>query len=157
MVVLKRTDSNDKDFHQLVEELDKDLAIRDGNEHAFFAQFNKIDTIKYVVIAYDSETPVGCGAIKEYSNDTMEVKRMYVPLERRGKGIASLVLRELERWAKELNFKKCTLETGKKQPEAIQLYRKNNYHIIPNYGQYTNVESSVCFEKSILETKIEQD
>jgi len=149
MIVLKRTNSDHKDFHKLVEELDKDLAIRDGEDHFFYAQFNKINAIKYVVIAYDSDKPVGCGAVKEYSDNTMEVKRMFVPLERRGQGIASLVLRELELWTKELNFKNCILETGKKQPEAIKLYTKNDYHIIPNYGQYTNVENSVCFEKEL--------
>ena len=149
MIVLKRTNSDHKDFHKLVEELDKDLAIRDGEDHFFYAQFNKINAIKYVVIAYDSDKPVGCGAVIEYSDNTMEVKRMFVPLERRGQGIASLVLRELELWTKELNFKNCILETGKKQPEAIKLYTKNDYHIIPNYGQYTNVENSVCFEKEL--------
>ena len=149
MIVLKRTNSDHKDFQKLVEELDKDLAIRDGEDHSFYAQFNKINVIKYVVIAYDSDKPVGCGAIKEYSDNTMEVKRMFVPLERRGQGVASLVLRELELWTKELNFKSCILETGKKQPEAIKLYTKNHYHIIPNYGQYTDDENSVCFEKEL--------
>lgn len=153
MIILKRTNSDDKDFQKLVEELDKDLAIRDGEDHSFFAQFNNIIAIKYVVIAYDIDKPVGCGAIKEYSDNTMEVKRMFVPLERRGQGIASLVLRELELWTKELNFKYCILETGKKQPEAIKLYMKNDYHIIPNYGQYKDVESSVCFEKCLLESE----
>ena len=149
MITLKRTNSDDKDFQQLVEELDKDLAIRDGEDHSFFAQFNKINAIKYVVIAYENGKAVGCGAIKEYSENTMEVKRMFVRLECRGRGIASLMLQELEQWTKELNFKNCILETGKKQPEAIKLYLKNNYHIIPNYGQYADVESSVCFEKEI--------
>ena len=147
MIVLKRATSDQKDFEQLVEELDKDLAIRDGKDHSFYAQFNKINMIKYVVIAYDANEAVGCGAIKQYSDNTMEVKRMFVPLKNRGQGIASLVLRELELWTKELNFKKCILETGKKQPEAIRLYTKNEYHIIPNYGQYIDVENSVCFEK----------
>jgi putative acetyltransferase len=90
---------------------------------------------------------VGCGAIKEYEENVMEVKRMFVPLEKRGKGIASIVLGELESWAKELGYQKCILETGKKQPEAIRLYQKNNYATIKNYGQYADVVSSVCFEK----------
>lgn len=142
-----RTNSNNADFQDLVRELDKDLAIRDGDEHTFFAQFNKIAAIKYVVLVYENEQPVACGAIKEYDENAMEVKRMFVPLEKRGKGIASIVLNELENWAKELGYQKCVLETGKKQPEAIRLYQKNNYILIPNYGQYANVESSVCFEK----------
>lgn len=134
-------------FPRPVKELDKDLRIRDGEDHAFFAQFNKIDAIKYVVVAYQNEKPVACGAIKPYDGQTMEVKRMFVPLELRGQGIASLVLQELEKWSKELGFAKCILETGEKQPEAIRLYTKNAYQIIPNFGQYTDVESSVCFEK----------
>jgi len=149
MIALKRTNSDDKDFQLLVKELDQDLAIRDGKDHSFFAQFNKINAIKYVVIAYENSKAIGCGAVKEYSENTMEVKRMFVRLESRGRGIASLMLQELEQWTKELNFKNCILETGKKQPEAIKLYLKNNYHIIPNYGQYADVESSVCFEKEI--------
>lgn len=150
MIVLKRTNSDHKDFQKLIEKLDKDLAIRDGKDHSFYAQFNKIDMIKHVVIAYDYDIPVGCGAIKEYSDNTMEVKRMFVSPERRGQGVASLVLKELELWTKELNFKKCILETGKKQPEAIKLYTKNQYQIIPNYGQYKDVENSVCFEKELV-------
>jgi putative acetyltransferase len=147
MYKIKRTDSDDSDFQKLVVELDKDLAIRDGEDHAFFAQFNKIAAIKHVVVAYEAGDAVGCGAIKEYEENVMEVKRMFVPLEKRGKGIASIVLGELESWAKELGYQKCILETGKKQPEAIHLYQKNNYTTIKNYGQYADVVSSVCFEK----------
>lgn len=155
MFNLKRTNSDDLDFQKLVVELDKDLAIRDGEDHSFFAQFNKIASIKYVVVAYQNSEAVGCGAIKEYESDIndlkiMEIKRMFVPLEKRGNGIASLVLKELEKWAKELGYKKCILETGLKQPEAIALYKKNNYIQIPNYGQYAGVENSVCFEKDLI-------
>lgn len=150
MYNIKRTDSADPDFQMLVIDLDKDLAIRDGEDHSFFAQFNKITMIKHVVIAYENDKAVGCGAIKEYAPDTMEVKRMFVLPEKRGKGIASLVLNELERWAKELGYKKCILETGLKQPEAISLYKKNRYSMIKNYGQYAEVESSVCFEKHLV-------
>lgn len=147
MLTLTRTNSENSDFQTLVRELDKDLAIRDGDDHAFFHQFNKIDSIRYVVVAFENNMPVGCGAIKEYEPGVMEVKRMYVKPEKRGQGIASQVLKELEIWAKELGYGKCILETGEKQPEAIALYQKNKYQRIPNYGQYAGVESSWCFEK----------
>ena len=150
MITCKRTNSDDKDFQELVRALDIDLKIRDGEDHSFYAQFNKIDKIKYAVVAYDQGIPVGCGAIKEYAQDTMEVKRMYVPLHKRGRGIASVILKELETWCLELNYKKCILETGQRQTEAIELYKKNNYKIIPNFGQYANVENSVCFEKYLI-------
>lgn len=149
MLRIIRTNSNNKDFIELVKYLDADLALRDGIEHSFYAQYNKINKIKYTVVAYENDKPVACGAIKEYSPNTIEVKRMYTMPECRGKGIATKVLTELEKWASELSYEKCILETGKKQPEAIRLYKKNGYKIIPNYGQYVGVENSLCFGKEI--------
>ena len=145
---LIRTDSNNPDFAELVKQLDADLAIRDGDDHAFYDQFNKLDAIKHTVVAYnEANRAVGCGAIKQFETGTMEVKRIFVPLEERGKGIAGEILKELEIWAKELGNDKCILETGIKQPEAISLYKKSGYRFIDNYGQYAGVENSVCFEK----------
>jgi len=149
MITLLRTNSEHKDFIELVRLLDADLAKRDGDEHAFFAQYNKINMIKNVVVVLDDNMPISCGAIKEYDPETMEVKRMYTSPDYRGKGIASIVLAELEKWASELGYNKCILETGIRQPEAIRLYEKNNYQLIPNYGQYAEVESSRCFEKVV--------
>jgi len=148
-MITKRINSDDKDFQELVTELDRELEMRDGDEHPFYSQFNKTDKIKQVIIAYDQDIAVGCGALKEYSNDTMEVKRIFVRLNKRGLGIASKILNELENWSKELGYRKCILETGKKQPEAIQLYKKNQYQLIPNYGPYEDVENSVCFVKEL--------
>ncbi|HTB31063.1 MAG TPA: GNAT family N-acetyltransferase [Bacteroidia bacterium] len=147
MITCIRTNTEDFDFQILVKELDEELSILDGKDHSFYSQYNKIDAIKYIIVAYDNDTPVGCGAIKEYAPDTMEIKRMYVVPHKRGKGIASIILNELENWAQELNYKKCVLETGKRQPDAIALYTKNGYTPIPNYGQYEGVENSVCFGK----------
>jgi len=149
MITIQRTNSENHDFIELVKLLDADLAKRDGEDHSFYAQFNTIDKIKYVVVAYENEKPLGCGAIKEYGANTMEIKRMYVSPESRKKGIATKILSELEHWANELSYRKCILETGKKQPEAIGLYKKNGYKLIPNYGQYAEVENSLCFEKEI--------
>lgn len=148
-IKLKRTDSLDTEFVSLVKLLDAELAIRDGNDHAFYHQFNKIDMIRQAVVAYENEKPVSIGAIKELTSDVMEVKRMFTLPDQRGKGIAVRVLNELEQWAKELGYKKCMLETGKKQREAIALYQKSGYRIIPNYGQYSGIENSVCFEKLV--------
>jgi len=144
-----RTSSTNPHFISLVKLLDKELAIRDGDDHAFYDQFNKIDKIKYVVLIYENDQAVSCGAIKEYDTETMEVKRMYTTEESRGQGHASLILKELEAWTKELGYKKCILETGINQHEALGLYKKNDYNLIPNYGQYTDVDTSLCFEKKV--------
>ena len=149
MIKLIRTTSEHPDFISLVRLLDADLARRDGDEHSFYAQYNTIAVLKYVVVAYESAKAIGCGAIKEQTPGTMEVKRMYVLPENRNGGVATLVLTELEQWANELGYEKCVLETGKRQPEAIALYKKNGYEIIPNYGQYIGIDNSVCFEKAL--------
>lgn len=146
---LIRTNADNADFKELVVLLDKDLAIRDGDEHNFYAQFNKVDAIKEVVVAFQNNAPVGCGAVKPFSETSAEVKRMFVHPENRKQGIAARILAELENWAAELGFSACVLETGKKQPEAIALYQKAGYHITPNYGQYIGVDNSVCMLKTL--------
>ncbi len=148
MLTIKRTTSNDADFQQLVAHLDKYLSIMDGDEHAFYAQYNKIDSLKNAVVCYEDETAIGCGAFKEFKYKTVEIKRMFVQPEFRGKGIAGLILKELENWAAEQNYTEAVLETGKKQTDALHLYQKSGYVLIPNYGQYENVENSVCMKKA---------
>ena len=147
MLQIIRTDATNNDFMQLVSLLDKELAVRDGEDYAFYAQYNQVDTIRHVVVAYLHDTPVGCGAFKPYAPGVAEVKRMFVQPAVRGQGIASQVLRALEAWAKELDYNELILETGQAQPEAIGLYVKSGYVVIPNYGQYEQVENSVCFKK----------
>lgn len=147
MINLIRTNSENRDFINLITELDKNLHEINGEEQLIFNQFNKIDMIKHVVIAYENSLPIGCGAIKHYSENTMEVKRMFVSKEFRGRGIASQVLNNLTDWAKEMGYKKCILETGIKQIDAITLYKKNSFKVINNYGEYENIKNSICFEK----------
>ena len=130
--------------------LDADLKVRDGIDHSFYAQYNKIDMIRNAIVCYENNKPVGCGAFKAYDDKTVELKRMFVHPDVRGKGIGKLILHELEKWAAELNYTHCILETGKKQPEAIRLYESSGYGRISNFGQYANVDNSVCMKKAIL-------
>jgi putative acetyltransferase len=153
MLKIIRTDAADSDFQELISLLDQELRIRDGAEHGFYAQFNKSDTIRFVVLAYLDETAVGCGAFKEFDGNRIEIKRMYVRENRRGRGVAGRILEELEKWAVEEGFGAAVLETGRKQPEAIGLYRKCGYEPIPNYGQYAGVENSVCLQKNLTGKK----
>ena len=149
MIKIIRTNSDDPDFKELVKELDEYLAVCDGEEHNFYDQFNKLDRIKHVVLLYKQNNPVACGAIKEYSDGIMEIKRMFVLPGERNKGYASKILRILELWAAELGYKKCILETGTRQMEAIGLYKRNNYKRINKYSPYENMENSLCFEKTL--------
>ena len=150
MTVLKRTDATNVDFRKLVKELDISLGIYYKEETSFYEVLNTIDDIKHAVVAYDDKNNlIGCGGIKAFSKSQVEIKRMYVVPTFRGKGIATLILHELEEWSTELNFEKCILETLKEKAYAISFYKKNNYSVIPNFGEYAKAENSVCFEKSI--------
>lgn len=144
-----RTTSENPDFQNLVKQLDAYLAMMDGDEHAFYNQYNKIDMLKNCIVIFDNDEAVACGAIKELDSKSTEVKRMFTLPEKRGKGLASAILKELEVWSKELGYEKTVLETGKRQIEAVALYQKCGYKIIPNYGQYIGIENSVCFEKDL--------
>ncbi len=146
---ITRTNSENIDFIKLVKKLDAYLKITDGDEHDFYNQYNNIDVLKNVVVIYVNDVAVGCGAIKRFNESSMEVKRMFVSIENRGQGIAKKIVLELEVWAKELGYKSCVLETGKRQIEAVNFYHKCNYKVIPNYGQYKAMDNSICFEKQL--------
>ncbi|WP_317172579.1 GNAT family N-acetyltransferase [Flavobacterium muglaense] len=147
MIQIVRTTPDNPDFIALIALLDQDIKIKDGDEHAFYAQFNKSDSIKNAIVIYDDQIAVGCGAFKKYESDIAEIKRMYVNPETRGKGIATKVLKELEIWAQEEHYNSCILETGYKFTAAIGLYKKNGYAVIQNYGQYKDAADSICFQK----------
>ncbi|WP_396600448.1 GNAT family N-acetyltransferase [Algibacter sp. R77976] len=150
MIKVIRTNSENKDFVFLVKSLNDYLKIIDGEEHEFYNQYNNIDVLKHVAVAYKNETPIGCGAFKAIDDYSVEVKRMFTKPNLRGQGVASKILTELENWSKELAFKTCVLETGKRQKEAVSFYKKMNYKITPNYGQYKNIANSVCFKKELI-------
>lgn len=149
MLELIRTNSKNSDFHYLNTLLDEELTIRDGEEHAFFDQYNKIDLIDHVVLAFGEAKVLGCGAFKKYDTHTAEIKRMFVLPQGRGKKVATTILSELEDWARELGYKKCILETGATFKDALGLYQKQGYKVMPNYGQYVGVKSSICFYKTL--------
>lgn len=146
---IKRTTKADPHFQELVQLLDAELAKRDGEENLFYAQFNGITELKHAIVLYLEDQPIGCGAFKPFDEQSVEVKRMYVRENARGKGIAGQVLSALETWAKELGYRQAVLETGKRQPEAIRLYQKNEYQRIENYGPYAGMENSLCFAKDL--------
>jgi GNAT superfamily N-acetyltransferase len=146
---LRRTSSDDKDFHMLVERLDKDLLERYNELQLYYRQFNKIENNPTVLLAYINDEAAGCGCFKPFDDASVEIKRMYVADEHRGKGIGEAILKELEKWAAESGYSFTVLETGNNQPEAIHLYQKLGYKIIPNYGQYADMKTSICMKKEL--------
>lgn len=146
-IQLQRTDSTNAEFQALVKLLDAELKTVDGDLNSFYHQFNGIASLKEVVLLYVDGRAVACGAIKAFADDRAEIKRMYVKEAARGKGLAGMVLKELEEWAQELGFKALVLETGQGQKAAIALYKKHHYQRIPNFPPYDGVSNSYCYQK----------
>jgi putative acetyltransferase len=149
MLVLIRTDSAHQDFRTLIGLLDQHLNERHGTLQTVYDKFNVVQSIGTVVVAKVDNQPAGCGCFKPFDKDTVEIKRMFVKSEHRGRGIGARILIELENWAAGLGFSRSILETSKKLPEAINLYKKNGYSQIENFGQYACMEMSVCFAKNL--------
>ncbi|MEI7487084.1 MAG: GNAT family N-acetyltransferase [Chryseobacterium sp.] len=148
-MTITKTDSSNVDFQNLVKLLDADLAIRNGEDHAFYDQFNKIDMIKNCIVIYVYNNPAACGAFKKFEDDTVEIKTMYTHPNFRKRGLAGTIVKELESWAKEIGYKKAVLESSLEQNEALSVYEKSGYLRIPNYGQYIGIDKSVCYEKTL--------
>ncbi|WP_449276810.1 GNAT family N-acetyltransferase [Leucobacter sp. GX24907] len=67
------------------------------------------------------------GAFMPYDETTAEVKRVWTRLDARGRGLARVVLTELEHRAAELGYGRIYLTTGPRQPEARALYLRHGY------------------------------
>lgn len=144
-----RTNSDSRDFRKLVNALDEDLYRRNGEAQIQYRQYNQIDMIKHAIVVYVDLKPVGCGCFKRFDDETVEMKRMFVLPEMRGKHLAAKLLQELEKWAMEEGFTKAVLETGRKQVEAQHLYERAGYFLTENYGQYLGMEESICYRKEL--------
>jgi len=148
-ITIKRTEANDPDFPFLVAQLTRELQDKYGDQQLIYDTYKQISNLDTVVIAYVNDVPSGCGCFKKADYKTAEVKRMFVKPGERRLGIASSILNELEIWAKEEGFSNVILETASQQLEAIAFYKKKGYEIIPNYGPYWGMETSVCFGKKL--------
>ncbi len=107
----------------------------------------------FVISSSESGESIAGGALKHVNQDTVEIKRMFVEKEFRGLGISKQILFKLETIAESDNYKRIILETGSSQPEALSLYRKNNYKEIKCFGRHSVDPESKCFEKFITKLK----
>lgn len=150
MFCTKRLDSTHPDFLALVPLLDAELRQRYGDMQDQYAPHNQLPQPISVVIGYEGDEAIACGAFKTFAADaTVEIKRMYVQPARRGRGYSRQILRELEGWAAEQGYHTAVLETAIRQPEAIGLYRSMGYADTEKYGPYRDLPESICMRKEL--------
>ena len=143
------TDRTNEDFLSLVRLLDAELDEANRKTHQLCNPYNQVDTVLAVVLVLVAGVSVACGACREFDADTLELKRIFVKKEYRGKGISKRIIAVLESIAKVRGYSATILETGRHLHAAMALYTKSNYKIIPNYGPYKDIESSVCMRKDL--------
>jgi len=154
---LERVPVTHPDALRLIEEVQQEYVVRYGGPDV-----SPIDASEFVgvrgvfLVGYDGEVPVATGAWRRRppvdgveTEPVAEVKRMYVAAAYRRRGLARLVLGELERTAREAGVATLVLETGTAQPEALALYADSGYRRIPGFGHYQDSPLSRCFAKDL--------
>ncbi len=147
------TNGDNSDFIALCHCLDEFLNELVGGEEnrTAYLPYNKLDDIHDVIVVYDGNTPVGCAGFKKFNDKYAEVKRVFIKKEYRGLGISRKLMSLLEREGKKKGFAYFILESGEPLVSAMALYRKIGYKVIPNYGQYKDMPSSICMKKNLYD------
>jgi len=147
--IIKRTNGADPDFQLLITHLDHELWNELKEDQATYDQYNKVPDIGTAVVIYVNGKPVASGCFKRYSDDMVEIKRMFVEKEFRGRGFSTVMLKELEEWAIQSGYQYAILETSIHFKAARGLYSGAGYKVIANYDQYAGLEESVCMKKEL--------
>jgi putative acetyltransferase len=152
------TNGQNSEFARLCVLLDESLDKLAGHiiDRSQYIQYNTLEKIHDVVMVYDGSLPVACAGLRHYSEGVAEVKRVFVREEYRGSGISKVMMALIEKTAAEKGYRTLILETGAPLVRAISLYKKLDYQIIDNYGQYKDMIHSICMKKNLTqETKEE--
>ncbi|MNH92926.1 putative N-acetyltransferase YsnE [compost metagenome] len=150
--LIRQVSPPDENLAALIRKLDEYLLTKYPPEEIFKVDFSDPSIQKgYFAVAYEDETPVGCGGFLPYPEEGYaELKRFFVDPVYRNNGIARRLLTHLEEEAGTRGFRTLRLETGEPQVEAVNFYKKHGYMVIERYGEYVDCESSLCMEKQIV-------
>jgi GNAT superfamily N-acetyltransferase len=138
--------------NELISALNAELSARypeDGANHFRLEPDEVAPGRGAFLVAYVAGEAVGCGAVRRLDGDIAEIKRMYVRPTTRGRGVGGALLAALEAEAHGLGIRRLVLETGARQPEALALYRRAGFVVIPAFGEYVDSPLSVCMGKDL--------
>lgn len=100
------------------------------------------------LVARDGNGPLGCVAMVD-CGDYAEVKRLFVPPEGRGRGLARHLMAELETRARAAGKRWVRLETGDALVAAVALYQSLGYRVRGPFGGYAEHPASLFMEKAL--------
>lgn len=140
------TDGNNEEFHQFyLETEDYYSSIVGGKKNREgFIPYNLSESISDVLLAYMDGVAVGCAGLKKYNDSDVEIKRVWVEPDYRGRHIATELMGRIEDKAREMGFKRAVLQTRPIMEDAVGLYEKRGYELIGNYPPYDKLEGAIC-------------
>ena len=150
-VVYKWTDGNSEDFQRFYSKTEEYYSSIVGGirNREGFVPYNISANITRVLIAYVEGVPAGCVGLKTYSENEIEIKRLWVDPEYRGNHIADELRDRIEKRAKYFGYEKAILQTRPQMEAAVSLYLKRGYVLINNYPPYDKLEGAICFSKTL--------
>jgi putative acetyltransferase len=151
-VIIERVDIYSSTARDLILALNSELSGRYPEQGACHFRLDADEVAPgrgAFLVAYRFGKPIGCGAIRRIETETGELKRMYVCLEERCRGVGRAIVDALEAEARKLRINKLMLETGIRNPEAIALYERMGFSHIPPFGEYVGSPVSVCMAKQL--------
>jgi GNAT superfamily N-acetyltransferase len=146
--LIERCSPDDVDAAPLVDALSEHLRTITGSDgRGSFTDWTRSGRAVFVIARRDGE-PVGCGAIRPFTEETAELKRMYARYP--GLGIGRAILAYLEGFAKDAGYGRVYLSTRRVNVDACTFYRNNGYTEIESYGGYATRVECICFEKIVV-------
>jgi GNAT superfamily N-acetyltransferase len=134
----------------LIERVQQEYVVRYGGRDAAVvdpAEFSS--PLGLFLVAEVDGVPAGCGGWRAHGNGVAELKRMYVEPAFRRRGLAALLLAELERTAAAAGHRDLRLNSGNRQPEALALYARAGYTPVAGYGIYADSPGAVFLAKAL--------
>jgi GNAT superfamily N-acetyltransferase len=134
----------------LVERVQQEYVVRYGGRDAAVVEPAEFSPpLGLFLVAEVDGVPAGCGGWRDLGGGAVELKRMYVEPAFRRRGLAALLLDELERTAAAAGHRQLLLNSGDRQPEALALYARAGYTPVAGFGVYAQAPGAVFLGKQL--------
>lgn len=151
MIVIKSTDPRTPTIQKMISDLDDYQASLYPPESNHLEPVDKLVSPEYFFIAaWYEQAVLGIASFRRMPETYVEIKRLYVPHQNRGMGLAIKLMNVLEEQAVQEGFSEARLETGIDQHEALSLYQKLGYEKTEPFGSYQEDPLSVFMRKKLL-------
>ena len=150
-ILIKPADPRKPVIQKMISDLDDYQSSLYPPESNHLEPVDKLVSPEYFFIAaWNGQEVLGIASFKRMPENYVEIKRLYVPHQNRGMGLAIKLMNALEEKAVQEGFSEARLETGVDQNEALGLYKRLGYDKTEPFGSYQEDPLSVFMRKKLL-------